>query len=308
MRNGFWHGPTLSKAVQEWQELFEAQKPALVITEFAPTALLAASLSGLPRADLGTGFTVPPARNPMPSMQPWLEIPAKRLIASDRRLTKVLNETLGTSFKSTADFYLGVGRLCCTFPEMDHYGDASREHLGPIWYHPKGRVPKWPRADGPKLFLYMNQENRFLGPLLRALEELEWNALACIPGAPTTERGSLSVVGELVDLELACQECDYAVTHGGFGTTTALLLAGKPLLLCPNSLEQMMMAFRLNKQGLTRLVSFVNPKPNLVLKIQQLAEDAELRRSAREFSKLYQDYESSQALGHIEQRIREVLF
>jgi len=44
-------------------------------------------------------------------------------------------------------------------------------------------------------------------------------------------------------------ECDLAIIHGGSGTSSALLLAGRPLLLLPTQLERTVFARNNEKMG-----------------------------------------------------------
>ncbi|MCA9790907.1 MAG: hypothetical protein KC910_03900 [Candidatus Eremiobacteraeota bacterium] len=301
MRNGFGQADWLESAVREWWRQFERSQAGHVITEFAPAALLAARLADLPRADLGTGFTVPPAVRPMASMQPWLKLRKDHLEAADRRLVEAVNPVIrrlgGRALKWTADLFEGATRLCCSMPEFDHYTSRPEGHLGLVPPRRQPLTPVWPSGRRPRLFVYMDAHNQRLKGLLKALSQLGLNSLVCVPGWSRS-----GVVSQPVDLARAARECDLAITHAGHGSTTALLLAGKPVFLCPRSLEQAMLGHRLNAQGLAHSLNFLEPEPDLPGRLEAWLGDEALGRSVRAFAEGRQN--AGDALENIRQALR----
>ncbi len=86
------------------------------------------------------------------------------------------------------------------------------------------------------------------------LSKLQASILVHIPGAArktllafTSPRMAFSTTP--LDMEDVRHSCDFALCHGGAGATAALLLAGKPLMLFPMHMEQMMTARRLESLG-----------------------------------------------------------
>lgn len=73
--SGYAEPVVLLGLVQGWISLIRLFKANLIVVDHAPTALVAARLTGLPAITIGTGFEIPPDRLPLPSIRPWETIP-----------------------------------------------------------------------------------------------------------------------------------------------------------------------------------------------------------------------------------------
>ena len=78
--------------------------------------------------------------------------------------------------------------------------------------------------------------------------------------------------------------CGAAITQGGHNATALLLLGGMPPFLCPSHLEQQLLAYRLQEQGLALTVNYMNPAPDFSSKLDTLASGRGPGSSARAFS------------------------
>ena len=99
--------------------------PVLMVAEFAPTAMLAARLAGVPVRALGTGFTLPPQEVPMPWAQWWLPEPTGRLQAvEDAAVTAIGTALAGRgapTLPSVASLFEGVELVRFGLPRLSHY-------------------------------------------------------------------------------------------------------------------------------------------------------------------------------------------
>ena len=72
LRAGFRDAEGLLARVRAWRRMLDAIDPALLLADYAPTALLAARNSPIAVAQIGSSFLVPPiARQPFPSFNDW---------------------------------------------------------------------------------------------------------------------------------------------------------------------------------------------------------------------------------------------
>lgn len=270
LRNGYWHSPTVSQRIGEWQRLLTHLQPSILICDHSPAALLASRDAAYPRAALGNGFTLPPRVSPMPSLQPWFPIPKNRLIDIDRVfldvVNPILNERALPRLRRVDALYDGVDRWLCIEPELDHYpirqDETYRGAIDPPAALVSGDAPIWNSAE---VFLYMAANNRFLGPVLQWLQRRKLSTLAYISGdsaslkAEYPESSQLHYLQSLVDLKQISAQCRLIVTHGGTLTASQVLKAGGKLLICPQDLEKALLAKRLADRKLVRGLNWFVP-------------------------------------------------
>src|SRR5215831_3992275 len=94
--NGYHHAASVSAAVRAWLELWKLLAPDVIVTDFAPTAILSARFAGIRTVPIGPGFCVPLAGDPMPAFRRDPKPDVEALRAADRQLLMVLNEVAKT--------------------------------------------------------------------------------------------------------------------------------------------------------------------------------------------------------------------
>ena len=282
-RNGFWHAPSLSRAVGEWLELFEQHQPDLLLCEFAPLAMLAAQLVGLKRAAIGGTFWLPPSTVPMPTIQPWFDIPQSLLQASEERLLVAVNEArrpwTSKLMGSVAELFDGCPKWVCTPPELDHFGerDDGTVFLGPMAPLFEGES----RPDARQAFIYLRSGHTMGLAVLEALQKLSWRSVAFIPEAsdelvkkaPTL---GCSVISNPIDLSWVKQNCSLTITQGGAYSASEFLTSGLKLLICPLELEQALLGWRLSQRGIAASLPFLSRHSNVLEKLEVLTNEAQV--------------------------------
>ncbi len=302
--NGYWDEALFRSHFAWWMERFRAIKPDYVLSDYAPTALLSALTSAIPRGIIGTGFTVPPAAVPMPSLHPWLSLPEMRLAEAEAMLVERLR-SVEASIDSVADIFRGAQRFLTIFRETDSYENRVEDrYWGPILDGGTEADYRWPEGSTPRVLFYMSMANRCLKDFIDHIGRLGLSAIGYVKNMPESERHmmespTIRIHASPIDLSRAASECDLAVTHGGLTTTTRLLLAGKPLLLCPEQLEQTLLAYRLQKQGLCEFASFFDKSERVREKFDCTAASAGLREKAAAFSAKYSGYDSPRTVKEI---------
>lgn len=311
-RNGHGDLPWLKASLAGWLELFAAIRPHLVLAEHAPTALLAAQAARLPRVAVGTGFSLPPLASPMPSLHPWLSIPGQALAGAERQWLDGVNPALaphGVKLESAADLFRGARTCLCAFPEFDHYGArAGGAHLGPVLHGPASGTVSWPGSRGG-CFVYLGAGHPALARILETLERLRVPTLAHVrgPGDHPAARTSrhVRISAQPADLAAVARNCAFAITHAGANTACRLLLEGVPLLLAPVALEQTVLAYRLQAQGLARMMNPFDPRPAWEQAIAGLAEAGTLARSAQAFQRRHAAFDRQAPAAAVLRACRE---
>jgi UDP:flavonoid glycosyltransferase YjiC (YdhE family) len=107
-------------------------------------------------------------------------------------------------------------------------------------------------------------------------------------------------------MERMARECDLALCHGGAGTTAALLLAGKPMLLVPSQMEQAMTAHRIAAMGAAQVVT-----PDTAIHFPKMLAAAigstAMRAAARAFADAHPSYDQKATIATAADRCESAL-
>ena len=317
MRFGFLNARALTGICRAWRNLVDLLRPDLLVLDHAPTALLATRGLALPRINFGDGFCIPPSARPVPHFRWWQRENLVRLQDSEQHAVAAANQVLQTldapPLIGMADLQQCDDTLFCTFRELDHYPErAVADYLGPVYALGQGATRPWPGGEGgPRLFAYLKAGYPALEAVLTALQGSGARVLVHIPGAArqTMTRFSSATMAFSADpLSMAqmAAECDMALCHGGAGTTAAMLLAGKPLLLFPMHMEQTMTSRRLAALGVAVPVpsDAMNQLPRLLKKV--LADTA-LATAAQAFAQAHAGYDQHATVATAADRCEALL-
>jgi hypothetical protein len=303
---GFAELSNLEAVVWSWRHLFNLLRPDVLLADHSPAALLASRGMEFTKAVLGTGFLCPPDVTPLPSLRsrrpdpPWI---ADVELLVLRNMNAALLSLDAAPFSHVAELYASVDRqYLLTLAELDHY--PNRLHAR--YWRPisaiGGESPHWPIDSRPKLFLYLKAHPTTLA-ILRALAKRELSTVCCWIDAPRDVRAefdntTIYLDAQPVDIHLACQQSDLAVLNGGHGATCEFLLAGKPLLILPQSLEQQVTGERVAQYGMGLMGSLRRPDQVLPA-IDRLLGEPSFRTSAERISGKYVEEDPLHAISRL---------
>lgn len=298
-QHGYLDACGLLSILKAWRALYALVNPALVIADHAPTALLAALSMDMPRTMYNTGFYSPPRAAPLPSMRPWLTPSPQRLAEQEQRVLKIinwaLNELKTPPLQRIADLFPQPEQeIMVSFAELDHYPDRKNTaYLGVPLSPFIGITPQWPEGRGKKLFAYLNPQYAHFDKVLKLLADSDERVLIYAGRLPKAalaryETPRLQVSDKPFNIGAVSKECDVAICHAGHGTVSAMLLAGKPLLLLPMHLEQFLLSQRVLDLRAGLLINQYNYDEDSTGKLQQLVENELFQRCARKFAEKYQ--------------------
>ncbi|HEX7966338.1 MAG TPA: hypothetical protein VF651_11565 [Gammaproteobacteria bacterium] len=284
----------LRARVRAWQSLYTVLAPDLLVADHAPTALLAARGRDLPCIVTGNGFVVPPDVAPLPDLRPWQPVDAKLLQAAEHKALAMANGVAGSlglpKLEYLAQLFSSAAPALFTLKELDSYADSRRgaEYWGPL-PGPGGAAPCWPEGSGKRIFLY-GQPFPTLPELLRALSTGPHRTLAYVPGlAPQLKQLAgpyLNFADTLQDMAAVTRDCDCAVMTNGHGTTAAMLLAGKPVVVLPRHLEMMHIAHSVERAGVG-LAAPALKRDGILSKIERVLGEAGFAEKARTLAAQY---------------------
>ena len=312
---GFDDRHALAGALRAWHSLLDLVRPDLLLADYAPTALVAARAAGLPRATIGSGFSLPLDRDPLPALRPWLPSDEGVLRAIDARLVNAIRAAMNGAQESISlarDIFDAQAHLLCTFAELDPFGPREgASYLGPNADAVGGVDVRWQGESGPRVFAYLKPRGPRFAALLAGLRGCGAEVIVAAPGLPATEAlaasaGSMRVVPDAVNLDPILAQASLCVSHAGPGLAARALIAGIPMALLPMQLEQFLVARQLAGGGNAVLVSPEEPLPELTPWFEGLLARDDLRVAARERAGAYRGYSFGDAARRAARRVAEV--
>jgi UDP:flavonoid glycosyltransferase YjiC (YdhE family) len=317
LRLGFLHPNALTGLCRAWLALFGLCKPDVLVCDYAPTALLATRGLGLPRICMGDGFAVPPRTQPMPIYRPWRPEPPARVAQAEQHTLNGANAALANlgqpPLRCLSELLEVDDEIIASFAEFDHYpGRQGARYAGPLPNPAQGVAPDWPLVDGPRVFAYLKPGTRDFEPVLKALRALDVAAVVHAPGVSTSLQhrylaANIRFSEKPLRMDDICRECDIGICHAGTGTVQPLVTAGKPVLLLPQHVEQMMTARAVQSLGAGLVVDYERPAPDHRKLINRLIEEPAFAGAARAVAARYAGDDPAARLQAIVDRIEAVI-
>ncbi|MCC7484800.1 MAG: UDP-glucuronosyltransferase [Burkholderiales bacterium] len=300
-----------------WVNLARTFGANVIVADYAPGALVAGRILGVPSVQVGSGFSIPPLASPMPSIRPWEDIPRTRLARSEHHVTEVMNRVLrshhGPELSCLADLFRSEARLLATFPELDPFGlRAGEEYVGPIYGQSHGERPRWPASAARRIFAYLRGDVPGAGKIVQALALADASTICVFPGlktalARTCSSDRLCIATHAVELAPVLAEAGLVLTYGGHGLLCAALAGGIPLLIAPHTVEQYLHARRAEAVGVAALIGGDRSLPVVSRGIARALSDPAPGNAAREFAARHAGFHPDKAVATAAARIRSVI-
>lgn len=294
---GFSDRERLCLLVEGWRSLFRLAQPDVLIINYAPIAQLAARLLSIPSVEIGEGFSIPPHEYPFPPFSPADAAPMEEEETALAVTNEVLRQYGAPGLDRLCDVHSSERVFLCTFSELDHYRLRSGgDYCGALFSVAEGVPPAWKNTGRTKVFAYLKTDYPGVTDVISRLGNLDLDCLLFLSGRSPSlcahaETVGIAVSGEPVDLQAVATSCDVGICHSGPGTTIALLLGGKPVLLLPMQFEQSLTATNAQRARLGRWL-----KPNFSVmqfdhELRQLIESSESRAAAQAFKAKYAGFD-----------------
>ncbi|HET6308409.1 MAG TPA: hypothetical protein VFG12_14565 [Rhodopila sp.] len=315
LHHGYAAPDSLRTLLAGWQSVLAQAEPDLLVADFAPTAMLAARIAGAPTAAIGDGFSLPPLTTPLPPMRPWAALPQDAAASVEGRVLAVINARLLAAqvpfLRHLRDLFHAVPSYLCTVPELDHYPNRTgADFYGEVFPATATPTPSWPAAAGERIYLDLHAGHPALPALIAVLDRLRLPTLVQATGWPARQADALEratiQVAPTADRPALLAGCDIAIAQGHEVAVPALL-AGKPLLLLPVFVEQMMTLHRLATQGLGHGIAANADTATIDAALRRLVDDRACRLRAANFARAYHGYRPAIAIEAIAEAIEDHL-
>ena len=308
---GYLDPPALRALLRAWINLLRAVAPDAVVIDHAPTALLATKVLAIPGVLIGTGFTVPPAMDPMPALLDG--VTGAELAAVDAKVLNCINNALrdvgSPALTRVAQLFAGAPAMITTFRELDHY--RGREHgafVGPVW--PPQHLPSvsWRDGRAARILVYLNADFPRLAELLSALVQIDATVLCVVPGAGADivrrfGGDRLTIFDKPVNVGSLLQQATLVVTHCGSGLTAQALIAGVSLLAIPRFLEQEMYAKRVAESGAALVVGAQRSQTDFTRALARMLDEPSFARSCPSAGEQVSDFDAQRAVDTIAETV-----
>ena len=314
---GYLNEKGLLGMVKGWRALFNLIKPQLLIADHAPTALLASRGLDFPRITYGDGFLSPPRTTPMPSMRPWLDLPAGRIEDSEAAVLQTINMVLAElgaqPMLALADLFAVEDELLLIPSELDHYPQRGPAHyLGPAPSVKGGARPDWPKGPGKKIFAYIKTSHPLSKQLFMQLLDAPFNVLAYVPGLSEQscremQAPNIHFSPVPVDMHYVTQYAKAILCHAGIGTVSHGFLAGLPMLLLPTQLEQELTARNLARLGMGIFVDSDQSAPDFIALIRELVKNPRYAKNVLRVAHKYVGIKEDEIMSVVVKRCEELM-
>ena len=303
--NGWDDAGALTTLVRAWRALFDLVRPDLMVSDHSPTALLAARPLAVAKLICGSGFFVPPISTPLPSLRPWAPVSRAVLLRREQRTLTIANSARGERcppLPRLSALFEADGVVLRTFPELDHYGGRDATDYWGVWSRCPGLAPDWGETGATRVFCYLRADPG-MPVVLSALAELDLTALIFAPTAgPALRRRfhshRLQFVASPLDMEQTVRDCALGVCNANHATVARLLLGGKPMLLLPLTLEQLLVARNAERLGAARVA--LPPTADVVrAALVDLLRHSRYRSAAHAFAERYRDFSAGRVLDRL---------
>lgn len=302
--------------VKAWLNLLLLIKPDILLFDYSPTALLASRALNIPRVLCGNAFSIPPQKSPLPAYFPRKKTAKynEQMEAEEAQCVHVVNQVLTQlkleKIQYTFEIYQSDYSFITSGPAMDIYESRQEgKYLGIISTDNLGsKNIVWPEVGDKKIFVYVRSSYNCLDVLLEQL--LKTSARYVVYGVDRKRKQQFAgeniyYTDTFVNISAIREECDAAVIHGG-NLIEKFSEVGKPLLLLPMTVENLMMANKLQKNG-TGLVYRTSQRiEQLQLYLKQLVSNKQLLQATASFSEKMLGYSHDKQLQSIVNKVDEL--
>jgi UDP-N-acetylglucosamine transferase subunit ALG13 len=246
---GYGEVDGLMALVKAWRGLFDLLQPDLLVFDFAPTAMLAASGSAIEKIIFSSGFSCPAPGVPGVDLCPWVPVKPEAVKQAEQFIVGNINTVARQqglpSVRFVGDLFRASQTFLADLPLFDMYGNARENatYTGPPRALSDFQSCNWGDVSGKKIFAYLKPGRPHVDTALHVLADAKANVRVYFPGNLSPEliaRQSAKFVVSNKPLELAemMSSADAVVSHGGVGVASMSLLSGLPVLVLPTHLEQ----------------------------------------------------------------------
>ncbi|MGE0725393.1 MAG: hypothetical protein AB7O45_13530 [Alphaproteobacteria bacterium] len=240
---GYGSVDLLTPLVRAWEQLLDLVRPDLIVCDFAPTVILAAS-GAVPTVAIGDGFSQPPSGiDEFPPLRP--EVPRQ---VDEGRVLAVVQAVQRSRGRAEPDalpkIFAADREFVCILPEFDPYRPQVPDRtIGPL----RGLPEMLPDADpAEQVFVYLSGQYDKIDMVVEGLAAAKVRGTAYLRNARSSTvtkfgQAGIEVLTDVLPTAAfreAVGRSRCVVHHGGVGTSQDILAMGRPQIALPMTFEQ----------------------------------------------------------------------
>lgn len=296
---GYDDSTSLAGLIAGWDSLIGSFKPDALVSQSAPSALLATHGMAMARFRLGRGYDLPPATVPQTPVRHWEKNDPQETGRREAEVLATVNAALRACgrepLRNFADFLRTDGDFLCAFRETDHYRDRDNAtYYGSLGKTDGGIEVEWRPGAVRRVFAYIQPSKKVFVPAMQALFRLPANfdvivAAPKVPGelGQQFRRPGFRLFDSPVRLDPLLPDCNLLVNHASSGISNTALCAGIPLLMLPGHIEQTMQARAIGRHGAGLGMSGEFSSNDILQTIGRLLNDPRFTQAARSIQARY---------------------
>ncbi len=289
----FAHPERLRLQFDWWTEVLSTRQIDLVISDFAPIALMAARALDIPSVCVGTGYSAPPpGMDRFPILLPRFDVLVHDEMTLLANANAVLSEAGAAPMARFSDLYDASVSMPRTIRQLDPYDGLRHEPLLP----PLNEALPRDASGGDEIFVYFSTAETSYEPIVDALCMLDLPLRAYLPGVDPAIAARLVQSGVMVEnapvpVEAIAARSRIVLNAGQHGSLCMGLGLGLPQLAFTQHLEHEFHAQRAAALGAVDLVPHRSWSAEQIADaIRALYHDRARRRRVRALSdELYPD-------------------
>jgi UDP:flavonoid glycosyltransferase YjiC (YdhE family) len=269
--------------VQAWQGLIDVVQPAFIVANHCPT-LCVAAYGSVPIVHIGFGFVLPPAdQETFPPL-----LPRQSLLVPESKIVQTIQEIQERRRRPYPSIlpalFRSAERFVTVLPDLDVYKSVRKEpQVGPLEPKLSGPVPA---PSSPSFFAYLSAECQGVDVLFAGLAQTGVKGSAHIRGANGELASRLSASGIVIyetpaPLSEVLPKVSLLIHHGGVGLAQQALAAGRPQIILPRHLEQMLNAQLVQQLGVGEYLAGELSQAAVSRIVRQVVEDVRYLERAR---------------------------
>lgn len=309
--HGYRRHQELGALVDAWIRLLRVVQADTMMADYAPTAMLAAHIAGIPATTFGQSFSMPPPCSPLTPFPHVKEPDRARLERVEAYLLEIVNrvarERGHPGFDSLLPLFRTPGDIICGIPELDCYAHERKpgERFVASFGAGNGGVrPAVEPTTPPGVFAYLKAEAVQTQSILKALASSDHDSWVYCSGINPrlrrmVENSGVHLSDSLLDIPYIAQHCRSGICHGGHDTVNSLLIAGLPVLIAPMQVEQRMNGEAIERAEAGRLVPEGATSQDIALLLSELHGNSPYTDNARSIGSRYRDVDPGSEVDRI---------